>query len=44
MLSLSAIGAKRRSRRRSPGVGVSHLPRKFLHFLFQNGEFLCMPE
>ena len=19
------------------------LPRKFLHFLFQNGEFLCMP-
>jgi len=25
------------------GEGVSPLPRKFLHFLFQNGEFLCTP-
>jgi len=24
------------------GRGVA-LPRKFLHFLFQNGKFLCMP-
>ena len=43
MSSLSAVGAK------IEGVegsiwGYVPLPRKFLHFfLFQNGEFLCMP-
>jgi len=43
MLSLSAVGAKIEALRGwSLGRGVP-LPRKFLLFLFQNGEFLCTP-
>ena len=47
-LSLSAVGAKIEVPYSAEGDGVTlgkgyPLPRKFLHYLFQNGEFLCMP-
>ena len=43
-LRLSAVGAKIETTGGGLGLGRGcPLPRKLLHFLFLNGEFLCMP-